>query len=201
MRALMLEVPPDILAWRKRRGADRWDEMWKGVLHMAPAPNATHQDLQGQLYMWLRNHWAEPGSGAVFLAVNVAPVGGWPHDYRVPDLILLSADRLGINRGEYFEGAPTAVVEILSPEDETMEKLPFYAGLPVPEVWIVDRDTRVPRVLRFAAGDYGEVSPDASEWLASPATGVRLRAEPDETLAVQLGDKTATRKLLTGGAW
>ena len=49
MRAVMPEVPPDILAWRKRTGADMWDEMWEGVLHMAPMPNREHQDLEGAM--------------------------------------------------------------------------------------------------------------------------------------------------------
>ena len=51
-----------------------------------------------------------------------------------------------IDHDTYFEGAPTVVVEIRSPGDETMEKLPFYAKLGVPEVWIIDRDTRQPEL-------------------------------------------------------
>jgi len=36
MKAVIAEVPEDILQQRKRTGADRWDEVWEGVLHMAP---------------------------------------------------------------------------------------------------------------------------------------------------------------------
>jgi hypothetical protein len=46
MKAVMSEVPADLLAWRKRTGADRWDEMWEGVLHMPPMPNLEHQELE-----------------------------------------------------------------------------------------------------------------------------------------------------------
>ena len=46
MKAVMPSVPPEILEWRKRTGADRWDEMWEGVLHMGPTPNYDHQDLE-----------------------------------------------------------------------------------------------------------------------------------------------------------
>ncbi len=60
MRAVMPVVPPDILAWRKRTGADMWDEMWEGVLHMAPAPNREHQDLAGAMETYLRLRWARP---------------------------------------------------------------------------------------------------------------------------------------------
>ena len=58
---------------------------------------------------------------------------------------------LRVDRDAYLEGGPTVVVEIRSPGDETMEKLPFYAQLGVPEVWIVDRDTQIARAL-CAAG-------------------------------------------------
>lgn len=57
MRAVMPEVSPAILAWRKRTGADRWDEMWEGVLHMAPLPNREHQDLEGAMETYLRLHY------------------------------------------------------------------------------------------------------------------------------------------------
>ena len=39
MKAVIPEVPEYMLWERRRTGADRWDEMWEGVLHMAPAPN------------------------------------------------------------------------------------------------------------------------------------------------------------------
>ena len=35
----------DVLDDRRRRGADRWDEMWDGVLHMVPPPGSDHQTL------------------------------------------------------------------------------------------------------------------------------------------------------------
>jgi len=49
MKAVMSSLLPDIQAMRKRSGADRWDEMWEGVLHMPPMPNRDHQDLEGSL--------------------------------------------------------------------------------------------------------------------------------------------------------
>jgi hypothetical protein len=54
MKAVMSEVPADILAWRKRTGADRWDEMWEGVLHMPPMPNREHQELEWAMETYLR---------------------------------------------------------------------------------------------------------------------------------------------------
>lgn len=196
MKAVIAEVPAYMLQERKRTGADRWDEMWEGVLHMTAAPNKRHTRLQVQMHNWLDEHWARPRGNQVDLLVNVASVGGWPHDYRIPDLVLLTADRFSIDHDDYYEGAPTAVVEIRSPGDETWEKLAFYAKIGVPEVWVVDRDTRVPQVLRLVEAAYEETPASREGWISSPITGVRMRAEPKERLAMQMGDDSATRRVL-----
>ena len=196
----MSTVTPDLLsqtlAWRQQTGNDKFDEMWEGVPHRTPAPRRSHQDIVLDMCMWLRTHWARPLGNRVHLDVNVASPGGWPNDYRVPDLVLLTPDRFAIDHDAYFEGAPTVVMEIRSPGDETMEKLPFYARLGVPEVWLIDRDTRRPEVLVLQAGQYRQQSPAADGWLDSAATGVRLRGEAGNCLAMQLAGNDATRQLL-----
>jgi putative restriction endonuclease len=123
MRAVIANVPADFLQQRRRRGADIWDEMWEGVLHMPPAPNIEHQDFEYQLEARLRTHWARAQGRRVYHGVNLAPAGGWPDDYRIPDLVLLTADCAAKNRGEWLEGPPTVVIEIRSPGDETFEKM------------------------------------------------------------------------------
>jgi Uma2 family endonuclease len=192
MKAVMAEVPQHVLAWRAETGADRWDEMWEGVLHMPPMPNRDHQDLEWSLETWLRAHWAIPRGNKVYHQINVASPGGWPNDYRIPDLVLLTPDRFGIDRNEYFEGPPAVVVEIRSRGDETMEKLPFYASIGVPEVWVIDRDSKSPQVYVLVSGKYELRSPDAEGWSASPITGVRFRGTPSGKLQIQLAGETAT---------
>jgi hypothetical protein len=113
---------PDVLSYRKLRGQDKWDEMWDGVLHMPPMPNVEHQDFEADLQAYLREFWAIPLKAKVWHQVNLASFGGWPHDYRIPDLVLLTRDRLHINRGEYLEGASNVVVEIMNPGDETRDE-------------------------------------------------------------------------------
>jgi Uma2 family endonuclease len=146
--------------------------------------------------MWLRMQWARPLGNRVHHDVNVASPGGWPNNYRVPDLVLLTPDRVAIDHDAYFEGAPTVVVEIRRPGDETMEELPFYARLGVPEVWLIDRDTRRPEVLVLQAGQYQAMPPAADGWLDSAVTGVRLRGESGNCLAMQLAGNDSTRQLL-----
>ena len=196
MRAVMPDVLSQTLAWRKQTGNDKFDEMWEGVLHMTPAPSVRIRIFSWIMETWLRSHWARPLGNRVHHEVNVASPGGWPNDYRVPDLVLLTPDRFAIDHDIYFEGAPTVVVEIRSPGDETMEKLPFYARLGVPEVWVVDRDTRQPELYVLRAGQYEQQSPAADGWLDSAATGVRLRGEAGNRLAMQIAGDEATRRLL-----
>jgi len=196
VKAVMPEVPQQILNWRKRCGADQWDEMWEGVLHMPPAPNRDHQALEGALERWLWTYWAEPRGARVYHQINVASVGGWPSDYRIPDLVLLTPDRFHIDRNEYFEGPPLVVVEIHSPGDEAREKAPFYAELGVPEMWIIDRDAKRPEIYTLGENRYDEAPPDGEGWLGSPHAGIFLRAEPGGKLAIRRADDPDSLRLL-----
>lgn len=198
MKAVMSRIPPEILEWRRRTGAERWDEMWEGVLHMPPMPNREHQDLEFCLESYLRHHWAGRAGGRVHHQINVAGVGGWPKNYRIPDLVLLLPDRFGIDRNEYFEGGPNVVVEIRSPDDETYEKLPFYAGVGVDEVWVIQRDTREAELFVLEGGEYRPVIQDEEGWLHSPATGVRLRPVPGARIELQVGADEATLDTVPG---
>ena len=196
MKTDIPDVPPETLAWRKRVGIDKFDEMWEGVLHMTPAPRRSHQNLLVEIGLWLKAQWAVPSGNRVFHEVNVAAPGAWPDDYRIPDLVLLTPDRFEIDRDVYFDGAPTVVAEIRSEGDETMEKLPFYARLGVPEVWVVDRDTREPELYELVGGRYERQSPAADGWLHSKATAVELRAEAGKRLALRISGDLATQRLL-----
>lgn len=192
MKAIMPIVPPEILEWRKRTGAHRWDEMWKGVLHIMPSPSNEHQDLEGALEAYLRMHWAGSGRGKVYHNSNLAPVGGWPDDYRIPDLLLLMRDKFHLNRREYFEGAVDGVVEIHSPGDETYDKLPFYEELGVPEAWVIHRDTKEPEVYLLRKGRYRKQRA-VGGWVRSLLTGMELQATASSKLAIRKLGESATR--------
>ena len=193
MKGVMSHVPPDILAWRKRTGADRWDEMWEGVLHMVPSPNFDHQNFEWALETWLRLHWATRCHGLVGHQINVARPGCWNHDFRIPDLVLLSPERASINKNEYFDGGPDVVVEIQSPHDETDEKLPFYAEIGVREIWVIDRDTKEPVIYTVQDRRPVKQSPGVDGWWSSPAAGLLMRPTGQGKLTVQLQDDETTR--------
>jgi Uma2 family endonuclease len=191
-KMLMLDPPAHFVEWRKRTGADQWDEMWEGVLHVPPMSTNPHQDLGGGLHVYLTVRWALPRKAKVYYEVNLASIGGWPRDYRIPDLLLLTRDRFSIDQGEYFEGAPNAVVEIHSPGDEAYEKLPFYAKLGVTEVWIIDRDNKMPEVYVLRRGKYKKQPVAADGWVRSPATGIDMKQGRKGKLAIRIDGDDAT---------
>jgi Uma2 family endonuclease len=138
MRALMLEPPEELLAERRRKGDDRWDEMWDGLLHMVPPPSRGHQSFGRRLL-----HALEPAAESLGLEIDYETglfrPGTGERDYRRPDLVAYRAQN-GSDRG--VEGRAELVVEILSPRDESRQKLDFYAACGVQEVLLVDPTTR-----------------------------------------------------------
>ena len=87
-------------------------------------------------------------------------------------------------------------IEIRSPDDETYEKLPFYAELGVPEVWIIHRDTKETEIHLLKRGRYKPQAVRADGWLRSPGTGVELRVGRPGKLAVRLaGDEESRQEL------
>src|SRR5262245_47798647 len=185
MKAVMPVVYPEILESRKRTGADQWDEMWEGVLHMPPMPTNRHQELGSHLEGYVRFNWARRRKAKVFREVNLASVGGWNEDYRVPDLLVLTPERFHIDKDEYFEGWPDGLVEIHSPGDEAYEKLEFYRNLGVPEVWIIHRDTKEPEIYLLKRRSYKKQKPSADGWVRSPLTGLEMRSNKRGKLSIR----------------
>ena len=196
MKAVIAALPPHWLAERKTAEIAQWDEMWDGVLHMPPIANGTHQDFAGDLRDFLKRRWAKPNGGLARCEVNLTTLEDeedWTHNYRIPDLVLLSRDRLPIDKNTYMAGAPLVVIEIRSPGDESYEKLPFYAGLGVPEVWIFDRDTKAIELRALGAdGNYAPIAPDSSGWHRSPATEVAFRQLQPGSIVARANDDPAT---------
>jgi len=193
MKVVASVAPPGLVEWRHRRDVDRHDEMWKSVLHMNPLPNRDHQVLVAELWLWLHVHWAQPRGNRVYLERNVAKPGAWPNDYRGPDLVLLTPDRFQLDKNQYIEGPPTVVVEIRGPADESYEKLSFHAELGVPEVWIINHDSRQPEVFVLGGQAYAKQPVGADGWLASQATDIELMVTDDTRMAIQIRGELASR--------
>jgi len=200
MRAVIADLPKHWLKERMNSEIGQWDEMWNGVLHMPPMPNRMHQLFAFRLQSYLWEHWAKPCGSQVNQEVNLTTPedeAQWTHNYRIPDLVLLTPDRFGIEKNEYMAGAPLVVVEVKSPNDETYDKFPFYAALGVPEVWVFDRTTRVPELYTLgAAAAYEPVPAGPDGWIASPATGVEFRPTGTGKVTAQMvGDPASATEL------
>jgi Uma2 family endonuclease len=154
MRALVLDSSTagfDALLERRRRsGLARLDEVWAGVLHMIPAPSLAHARIAQQLAELLGPLARAAGLECAMHEFNL---GHSEADFRVPDGALHRP-------GAHGTWLPTAalVVEIVSPGDETWEKLPFYASHNVDEVLIVDPLKRTVTWLGLAGESYSELS-------------------------------------------
>ncbi len=195
MRAVMPSVPQFILDWRKRTGIAQRDEMWEGVLHMSPEPDREHQDFEWALETWLRRHWARRGVSGVHHRINLALLGAgrdWIYNYRIPDLVLLTRERFSIDHRTHFEGGPNVAIEIRSPDDESEDKLPFYAQLGITEVSIIDRDTKQPDLYVLAGGAYRKQSAEASGWFRSGCTGIEFRVGQPGKFAIRLANEEAS---------
>src|SRR5712691_10577771 len=127
MRAVLVQVTDEQLTRRRSIGLDRWDEMWDGVLHMTPAPSLEHQRILDELIIFLGRHLAITGRGILRSGINVIRQDD---DYRIPDLTFVAAGHENLFHQDGVRGGgPDGVIEIRSPEDETYDRLPFYAAL------------------------------------------------------------------------
>jgi Uma2 family endonuclease len=149
MPTLVLDPHPveiDALLERRRRlGLDHRDEMWEGVLHMNPAPHGSHHRIGQQLAVALDGPARVAGLLPAMGEFNL----GTAEDYRVPDGAL---HRPGPD--ELYYATAAVVVEIVSPGDESWEKLSFYAAHDVDELLIVDPQERSVSWLGLADGAY-----------------------------------------------
>lgn len=176
-RAVTALVPEAILEVRAHQGLDLFDEMWDGVLHMVPPPGYVRQTVGTKLLSFLEPRLSARGI-EVRYEMGVFRPGSAGRDYRVPDLVFFSADRPGLVTERGLEGAPLAVVEVRSPDDETFEKFDFWAALGVPEIVVITPDTRAVEVYRLAEGRYTAATPDAEGWVRVSSIDVRCATVP-----------------------
>jgi Uma2 family endonuclease len=79
-----------------------------------------------------------------------------PRRYRVPDICVV----LGGTKEKIFTSPPFLCVEILSPEDRMVrvwERIQDYFEMGVPNVWVIDPETRVAHIAS-PAGDLHRVT-------------------------------------------
>jgi len=150
MRTLVLDPVTsgleELMERRRRSGLDRLDEVWEGVYHMIPAPSGGHARIIHQLAVLLD----EPARSAGLVpAMGEFNLGDSEDDFRVPDGGLHREEPTGV-----WHATAALVVEVVSPGDESWEKLPFYAARDVDEVLIVDPEKQSVDWLGLEQGTY-----------------------------------------------
>ena len=134
-------VEERLKAERAASGADRHDEVWENVYMMSPMPNHEHQVLVGRFTRVLDEIVADAEAGDVVPGVNVSDrVAGWETNFRVPDVAVFLKTTRAVNHDQFWCGGPDFVVEIISPHDQTRQKLGFYGAIGTRELLVVDRD-------------------------------------------------------------
>ena len=183
MKAVILDVPQAWLDERHRLDLDRKDEMWEGVLHMVPPASSDHNRLGAHLMAFLLplrtdlEGFFEPG---IF-----DPTVRTMTSYRVADLAFARPEHVS-KRG--IEGHAALVVEILSPGDESREKMPFYRRVGVEELLLVDPVSRVFELRRAAGDDWAAIGADDAGWVDLTSCGVQLRTDQGR-LRCRAGDE------------
>lgn len=178
MRVVMAVAIPELLRFRERTGADRFDEMWEGVLHMTPSPSFQHQLHASRILNFFVEVWCPRTGGGAVMQINVSTPERWDQDYRIPDVAVMRSDRLP--QGEAMFVRPNVVFEVRSPGDETYEKLPFYAAVGVEAVVVIERDTKAIQVFALSSGSFVLLPASVDGWTVVRPIDVDLRTESTE---------------------
>lgn len=144
-------------------------ELHRGELSAIPTPGTRHQGTLVALMALLHKHMRSRGLGEVF----VAPTDCILSNVTVlqPDLLYIATERLAIISERAIEGAPTLVVEVISPSTAHVDrdrKMKLYAEHGVPYYWIVDPDSRSVEAYTLTGAAYALVARVTTEPVALP---------------------------------
>ena len=130
MQAIVLDDTEvrSLIERRRESGADRYDEVWDGVYVMAPLASNEHRRLAFELARVFAE--AAPSGATVLQGANVSDrQEEWEHNYRCPDVVVVLPGGRAIDAGTHWIGGPDLLVEVVSPNDRSRDKLGFYASL------------------------------------------------------------------------
>jgi Uma2 family endonuclease len=114
---------------------ERWEIVDGEAYAMSPAPTLRHQDISREMTLQMGPFFA---GRLCALYVTPTDVKLSDHDIVQPDLLVVCEKEK--RKPTHIEGAPTLVVEILSPVTalhDRARKLRLYAAHGVREVWLV----------------------------------------------------------------
>jgi Uma2 family endonuclease len=143
MTAMILDANLEerLIEQRRAWGADKFDEVWKGIYLIAPLLNNKHQELAVNFCAILMELMGWKRLANIRAGVNLAVrTGDWTKDYRCPDVAVFLCDTKAENCDSHWRGPADFLIEITSPGDRTHEKIAFYDRIGVEELLIVNRE-------------------------------------------------------------
>lgn len=182
MHVVMRDPDPEMLAERRRLGHDLLDEVWDGVLHMVPQPGTTHQGFARDLMWFMRSRVRD---GHQIFYETALYLSSDESNYRAPDLVV-AANAYVAERG--VERRAELVVEVLSKNDMSRDKLPFYAECKVKEVWLVDPKTREHEIYVLRGNQYFAATPDRNGTTHAPLFGLDFETIDGPKLRITAAD-------------
>lgn len=176
---------------RDRNHPDARDEVWEGVLVMAPLANNNHQSLVMALAYAFNTTVNPAGGDWVLPGANVSDRDkDWLTNYRIPDVVVYLATNPAKNSDTHWVGGPDLAVEITSPGEDPRQKLDFYAKVNTREVLIVDREPwsvelyQLQNGKMISAGKSDVTSPIVLKSQTLPLTFQMQAATPRPTVVV-----------------
>lgn len=137
---------------RVAAGSDRWDEVWEGTYMMVPLPNIEHQEIVNRLALIFQDTVGWDSRDVVLPGTNVSDrEKGWKQNYRCPDVVVYREGTHAKNCKTHWCGGPDLAVEIVSDDDRTRDKIPFYSKVRTRELLVIDRDPWSLELLRLSA--------------------------------------------------
>lgn len=128
-------------------------ELINGKLTYMASPNSTHQDISMNLSALLHFHVKKNKLGKVF----AAPMDVYFDKTNVyqPDVLFITEKRKDII-GQFIQGAPDLIVEIVSPSSQKkdeLEKLAAYGQFGVQEYWLIHPEKQTVGVFLLEDGE------------------------------------------------
>ena len=108
-------------------------------------------------------------------------------NYRIPDLVI-AANAHVAERG--VEQRAELVVEVLSRNDMSRDKLPFYAACNVKEVWLVDPKSRDHEIYVLRGRQYFAATPDRDGTTHAPLFALDFRTIDGPKLRITAADES-----------